>query len=59
MCIGGFRKPCIDQAVGGKWDVIGGRGEQATIQLVVSTWSRINRKMFKVFNGYVLWRRGD
>jgi hypothetical protein len=38
MCVGGFRKSYIEQAVGGKWDVrdlIGRTEEQAAIQSVV------------------------
>jgi hypothetical protein len=41
MCIGGFGKHYIEQAVGSKWDVsdlIGETEEQATVKPVVSTW---------------------
>jgi hypothetical protein len=43
MCVVGFSKSCIEQAVGGEWDVkdlIDRTEEHAAIQLVVSTWLR-------------------
>jgi hypothetical protein len=40
MCIGGFWKPYIEQAVGGAQDMTGGTEECGAIQLVACTWLR-------------------
>jgi hypothetical protein len=43
MCIGSFRKPYIEQTVGGEWDVkdlVGGSEEQAAIQSAANMWLR-------------------
>jgi hypothetical protein len=61
MCTGGFRKPYIDQAVGGVWgvkDVIGRTEERAAIQSVASTWLKKIR-VGKVLKGHLVRRRGD
>jgi hypothetical protein len=61
MCIRGFRKTYIEQAVGGEWDVkglMGGTEERAATQSVPSTWLRKTGDK-KVFKGHVARRRGD
>jgi hypothetical protein len=60
VCWSLFRKPYIQQAVGGKWDVkdlIGGTQEWAANQLV-SMWMRKCGNE-KSCHGYVVRRRGD
>jgi hypothetical protein len=59
MCIGGFRKPYIEQVFGVEWgvkDLIGGAEERAAIHLVMSMWSR-KRGDEKSFKGHMVRRR--